>query len=192
MHRQGRIIAIAALIGAVPSVATAAPADIDPATAGASVGQIAGVRSLEITMQGAIRQQCSLGDVEDMTFGDLTRQGLSAQTRVAFTCNLPFTMSIKGQNGALTHRTMPNGQGPYGGRLPYTIGVQMAVRHPAESMLSRSFSGGEVQAGGVLSSNGGIAMDGLLLQVAMGTPSGEAGLLAGDYSETITITVTPS
>jgi hypothetical protein len=47
-------------------------------------------------------------------------------------------------------------------------------------------------AGGVISSNGGIATDGMVLAVELGQPSGEAGLLGGEYSETITITVSPT
>jgi hypothetical protein len=100
-------------------------------------------------------------------------------------------MMIKGANGALTHSAMPNGQGPFGGQLPYTLAVQMAVRHPSLQMVNRSFNSRQLQAGGIISSNGGIATDDMVLSVELGMPSGEAGLLAGDYSETITIIVTP-
>ncbi len=44
----------------------------------------------------------------------------------------------------------------------------------------------------MISSNGGIDADGMTLAVELGRPTGEAGkLLAGEYAETITITVAP-
>ena len=109
-----------------------------------------------------------------------------------FDCNLPFTMMINGTGGGLVHTSMPNGQGPYGGKLPYNLSVQMPVRYPNRSTISQSFTSSQIQAGGVISSNGGIATDGMTLAVELGRPTGEAGLLAGDYSEVITITVTPT
>jgi hypothetical protein len=58
-------------------------------------------------------------------------------------------------------------------------------------MVSRTFESRQLLSGGVISSNGGIATDNMLLSVELATPSGEAGLLAGEYLETITITVNP-
>ena len=153
--------------------------------------EIDNVRTLDIAVSGSVRQHCALGGVPDMDFGNLERRGLGVETRVAFDCNVPFTMTIKGASGALTHTRMPNGQGPYGGALPYSLAVEMPVRYPSTQMVSRSFNSKQIQAGGVISSNGGIATDGMVLAVQLGIPSGEAGLLAGDYAETITISVTP-
>lgn len=166
------------------SAAVAALAIATPACA----NEIDNVRSFDIAVSGSIRQHCALGNVPDMDFGDLERRGLGIDREVAFDCNMPFTMTIK---GALTHTTMPNGQGPYGGQLPYSIGVKMPVRHPATRIIDRTFNSRQLIAGGVISSNGGIATDGMHLAIELGSPSGEAGLLAGDYSETITITVSP-
>lgn len=132
-----------------------------------------------------------MGGIEDMDFGNLERRGLNRQVPVAFNCNMPFTMTINGERGALTHSTMPNGQGSYGGQLPYSLSVEMPVRHPATRMLNQSFTSQQLQAGGTISSNGGIATDGMILSVELGLPTGEAGLLAGKYSEMITITVSP-
>jgi len=168
-------------------VAATAMAVATPAYAGG----IENVRSLDIAVSGSIRQHCAMGSVPDMDFGNLQRRGLGVQAQVAFDCNVPFTMTIKGAHGALTHTTMPNGQGPYGGALPYSLSVEMPVRLPATQVVSKSFDSRQIQAGGVISSNGGIATDGMRLAVELGHPSGEAGLLAGEYAETITITVSP-
>lgn len=170
------------LFAAVAALAIAAPV---------RAGEIENVRSFDIAVSGAIRQHCALGNVPNMDFGNLERRGLGIDREVAFDCNMPFTMTIKGAKGALMHTTMPNGQGPYGGQLPYSIGVKMPVRHPAMQMIDRTFNSRQLVAGGIISSNGGIATDGMHLAIELGSPSGEAGLLAGDYSETITITVSP-
>src|SRR3546814_14025509 len=98
------------------------------ALAAAAVGvpangkEIQNVRSLDIAVSGAIRQHCAMGSIGDMDFGNLERRGLGVTAKVAFDCNVPFTMTIKGANGGLAHSVMPNGQGPYSGLLPYKIG----------------------------------------------------------------------
>lgn len=153
--------------------------------------ELADLRSVEIVLQGSIREHCAMGNIADMDFGNLERQGIGRETRVAFDCNLPFTMMIRGERGSLKHLSMPNGQGPYGGAVPYSLAIEMPVRHPASEMVSRTFGGDELLAGGVITSNGGIATDGMVLAVQLGRPMGGAGLLAGNYTETITITVNP-
>ena len=167
---------------ALAAAAVAAPANAE---------EIQNVRSLDIAVSGAIRQHCAMGSIANMDFGNLERRGLGVQTQVAFDCNVPFTMTIKGARGGLTHTTMPNGQGPFSGVLPYNLAVEMPVRYPSRQTLSQSIHSRQLLAGGMSSSNGGIATDGMILAVELGQPSAEAGLLAGEYSETITITVSP-
>ncbi|MDQ8758000.1 hypothetical protein RCO27_17375 [Sphingosinicella sp. LHD-64] len=159
----------------------------------ATAADIENVRSLDMTVQGTIAQRCAMGTIGNMDFGDLNRPGLGAVARVSLDCNIPFNMQIRAQNGWLAHQQMPSGQGPYSGSLPYTIGVSMPIRKPRTSVVARNFEGRELQgAGRTISSEGGIAVDGMALSVALGRPSGEAGLLAGEYGETIEITITPS
>ena len=62
----------------------------------ANAKEIQNVRSLDIAVSGAIRQHCAMGSIGDMDFGNLERRGLGVTTRVAFDCNVPFTMTIKG------------------------------------------------------------------------------------------------
>jgi len=158
----------------------------------ANAEEIQNVRSFNIAVSGAIRQHCAIGSVGDMNFGNLERRGLGLETRVALDCNVPFTMTIKGAGGGLAHTTLPGGQGPYSGILPYNLAVEIPVRRPSQQMVSQSFNSRQLLAGGVVSSNGGIATDGMVLAVVLGQPAGEAGLLGGEYSETITITVSPT
>jgi hypothetical protein len=158
----------------------------------ASANESDNARSIDIAVSGSISEYCAMGGIADMDFGNLERRGLNRTAQVAFNCNIPFTLKINGKRGALTHSTMPNGQGPFDGQLPYSLSVEMPVHHPAAQMINKSFTSRQLVAGGVISSNGGIATDGMVLGVELGMPSGEAGLLAGDYSEMITITVSPT
>ena len=158
----------------------------------AHAASIENVTSFDVVINGTIGQHCALGSIPDMDFGNLERPGLAARAHVGLDCNVPFTMTIAGRNGALANTLMPNGQGPYSGRVPYTIGIEMPVRHPATEIVSKTFESHEILGGGTISSNGGIATDDMFVNVELGPATGEAGLLAGDYSETITITIAPT
>lgn len=150
------------------------------------------LKSLDVVVAGRISQQCALGQIPNIDFGNLERPGLSVRRDVAFRCNVPFTMDIVSSNGGLRHNIYPTGQGDYAGALPYAIAVSMPLRHPAVVMASKRFESRQLVGGQSLSSNGAIASDDFVLAVELGSPSGTAGLLGGTYSETITITVSPS
>jgi hypothetical protein len=126
-----------------------------------------------------------------MKFGDLTRPDLQASAAVQFSCNVPFRVKVQAAHGGLTNTAYPRGQGPFAGSLPYTIGFSIPVFKPSEWLVDRTFNSRDLTGGRTFDSAGGIATRGMTLSVALGRPSGDAGLLAGDYSETIVITVTP-
>lgn len=148
-------------------------------------------RSIDVVVQGRIAQRCAVGDIPDTDFGNLERPGLGMSARVALDCNIPFDMEIKATNGGLTHRTMPGGQGPYAGTVPYRLGVEIPVRRPQTGLVRQSFSSNQLRGGGTVSSLDGIATDGMTINVELGQAGGEAGLLAGEYSETIIVTIQP-
>lgn len=152
---------------------------------------IIGVKSIDMYVHGTISQHCAMGGIGDMNFGDLTRPDLQASARVQFSCNVPFNVKVQAAHGGLTNLAYPKGQGPYAGSLPYTIGFAIPVRKPSEWLIDKTFNSRDLTGGRSFSSAGGIATQGMMLNVALGRASGEAGLLAGDYSETIVITVTP-
>ncbi len=156
-----------------------------------SAQQIEDAHAFDLVVTGAVREQCAMGSIADIDFGNLERPGLGVETEVPFYCNIPFTMTVNGARGALAHSAMPQGQGPYAGRVDYSVGVTMPVRNPARRILTKQFTSRQIQAGGIVSSDGGIATDGMTLSISLSPPPSTAGLLAGDYSETITITVAP-
>ena len=158
----------------------------------ANAADIDNVRSLDLGVRGTIAQHCAMGDIPNVDFGDITRPGLTVATRVALSCNVPFNMTIRAQNGGLANDHYPRGQGPYAGTLPYRIGIAMPVRRPNQSVVARDFDSRELTGGREISTAGAIAVDGMALNISLGRPSGEAGLLAGNYGETIEITIAPS
>jgi hypothetical protein len=158
----------------------------------AAAQDISNVRSVDIAVQGSIAQRCQLGTMPTADFGELGRGGRSAAAKVLLDCNVPFTMQIRAQNGALAHSEMPNGQGPYAGSIPYNLDVELPVRRPTTELISKVFEGRSLTGGQTISSAGGIAMDGLLLRLSLGSVTSQAGLLAGQYGEVIEITIAPN
>ena len=148
-------------------------------------------RAVELNVHGQIIEHCAIGDVGSMNFGDITRPDLKASARVLFNCNVPFRVDVRSANGGLANESFPNGQGPYAGRLPYSVGFEIPVLKPSSSMIAQSFNSSELIGGRSFNSAGGIAVDGMALTVSLGRPSSDAGLLAGNYSETIVISVSP-
>jgi len=154
--------------------------------------EIGGLRTMSLDLHGRLGERCALGAIDSVDFGDLSRPGARAYTRVALDCNVPISITVSAAHGALANDRYPLGQGPYAGSVDYRLGFKVPVRHPWESVLLRSFKGGDlVGPGQTFTTGDGIAVDGMNLEVALEKPAAEAGLLAGAYSETIEITVTP-
>jgi spore coat protein U-like protein len=161
--------------------------------ADARADEIDGLRDLSLQVYGHLDQHCVLGSVDDADFGDLTHPGKHAESHVALDCNVPINVKISATNGALANDRHPQGQGPYAGSVPYSLEVRIPVRRPANDIMTRSFESKDLVGGGqTFDTGGGIAVDGMSLEVALAPPDSPAGLLAGRYSETIEITVTPS
>ena len=176
--RVGR--AFLAIVGAMALASAAGAETLDPA------------KQIRMEVEGRIGQRCSLGDIGSVDFGDLERSNLAVQAKVALVCNIPFEISIQSANGGLANSEFPGGQGPYAGLVGYNMSVAVPVVRQEAGMVSQTFSSTELRGGRSLSSAGGVAFDGMTLDIALLPPSGEAGLLAGNYSETITVTVAPT
>lgn len=146
---------------------------------------------VQLTIHGSIPEHCAIGSVGDMAFGDLTKPGIQRAADIGFNCNIPFQINIRSANGGLANEAFPQGQGPYAGLVPYSIALSIPVRRPTSDIVTRSFTSTALRTGASLTSGGGIALDGMRLTVSLAPPAGEAGLLGGRYSETVTITVAP-
>lgn len=161
-------------------------------TAPAFAEQLDPAGQVQMRVHGDVREQCSMGQPGTVNFGDLNRPGLTADVAIPFDCNVPFDVRLEASNGGLTNFEGPGGQGPYASILPYTLALSLPVRKPNYSVLSRSFESKSLVGAQTMSSGSGIALDGMVLHLALNTPVSDAGLLSGEYSETIVITVSPS
>lgn len=149
---------------------------------------VASFSKLDVSLTGHIVGGCAADGGGDINFGELTGNETAVAT-LALDCNVPFELGLTSPHGGLAHATMPQGQGPFAGVLPYSVRVEVPVISPTPSTLDRRFDSRELRSRRTMSSGEAIAAGGARLTFTTETPSG-AGLLAGSYSETLTVTVT--
>lgn len=142
-----------------------------------------------LQIHGDVTQHCGISSPGNVDFGNLERDGLQADLAFGLDCNVPFVMNVQAQYGALTNIQYPSGQGPYSGSLPYMLDLSIPGRTPAAIVINKSFNSRDLIGGESFSSNGAIATEGMQVHVTLGHAGGEAGLLAGNYGETITFTM---
>lgn len=144
---------------------------------------------LEVALVGRIPGRCELGGGGDIDFGELTG-GEIATAQMALDCNVPFELTLTSARGGLAHVTLPRGQGPFAGTLPYDVRVRVPTLRPEPGVLEGRFRSDNLISRQSLSSGSAIAAGGARLEIRTATPSG-AGLLAGNYTETLTVTLSP-
>ena len=157
-----------------------------------SAAELEAAPSQRIQIHGDVTQHCAISSPGNVDFGNLEQDGLQADLTFGLDCNVPFVMNVEAQYGALTNIQYPSGQGPYAGSLPYVLDFSIPARTPSATIISDTFNSRDLIAGKSISSEGAIATDGMKVHVTLGHAVGEAGLLAGDYGETITITMSPT
>jgi len=172
------------LSGAVALIVTAiaSPALAKPVADNLDVG-----RTLNVTVMGQITPRCAIQGGGDIDFGELSG-GERASGLFGLDCNVPFNIEIKSANGGLTHVSQPQGEGPFSGILPYDVRLTVPTLRPSSAVVQTSFS--SLQRTGVLNSGDGISDGAGKIEIETRRPAG-AGLLAGKYSETLTLTITP-
>ncbi|MEG2314257.1 hypothetical protein [Brevundimonas sp.] len=152
-------------------------------------GNLESPTGFDVAVEGRIPSRCELGNGADIDFGELTG-GLSAVARLGLECNVPFDLNIRAAKGGLTHNTKPTGEGPFSGRLAYGMDIDVPVLAPAERVMSGRYESRQLLSGVTLSSVDAIAKGGAVLRIETQAPEG-VGLLAGEYSESIVLTITP-
>jgi spore coat protein U-like protein len=160
-----------------------------PAAAHSLPGIDATFSKLDVVLTGRIRDRCQLSGGGELNFGELSGNK-SITANVGLDCNVPFSLGFESAHGGLAHATLPGGQGPFAGTLGYTLTVIVPTLSPKAGSLTGSFTSAQLVSRRTLSSGEAIAAGGGRLEVRTANPSG-AGLLAGEYSERLTVTVTP-
>jgi hypothetical protein len=148
---------------------------------------IASFSRADVILSGRISARCDLAGGGDMDLGELSG-GQVVRAQVALDCNTPFDLSFQSARGGLAHSLLPQGQGPFAGTLPYTLDVQVPVIGPRASVLQARYDSRGLMARKTLGSGDAIASGGARIEIRTGSPEG-AGLLAGQYAETLSITV---
>ncbi|MEE2849169.1 MAG: hypothetical protein VX561_04830 [Pseudomonadota bacterium] len=162
-------------------IGIASPALAKPVADNLDVG-----RTLSVMVMGQIKPRCQIEGGANIDFGELNG-GERAVALFDLDCNVPFDIGVVSTRGGLAHVTKPQGEGPYAGVLPYDVLLTVPTRAPQPSILRAAFTS---QGGGRASSGDGIAVGGGKIEFRTHRPSG-AGLLAGEYTETLTVTVSP-
>lgn len=171
-----------ALLAAMPAHAEG------PASPTSTVGVEIGTR-IDLTLVGSIAPRCALSGGGDINFGEL-RGGEGAAAGFGLDCNVPFDVEILSARGGLAHAQLPQGQGPFAGLLEYDLRLTVPTLRPTPANVQGNYSSRELRTRRILSSGEGISAGGGTLEFKMRQPEG-AGLLAGQYSETLNLTVTP-
>lgn len=169
-------------VGAALAAILATPVLAKPASASVEVG-----KTLNVAVEGRIVPRCEIQGGGDIDFGELSG-GEQATALFGLDCNVPFDLGVTSARGGLAHATKPQGEGPFAGVLPYDLTLTVPTLRPEPHVIRTNFS--SIDHTGVLSSGDGIAAGGGKIEFRTRQPAG-AGLLAGQYSETLTVTVTP-
>lgn len=144
--------------------------------------------TLDVRVQGVIRPRCALGRGGTVEMGNLNRAAV-AQVQLSLDCNLPFVLRMDARYGALTHATMPEGQGGYFGRVPYGVDITVPLLNPAPTQMGGRYDSVALRRGVSLDSDQAIAAGGATIKFS--THGSGQDLLAGQYSETVTLTIQP-
>jgi len=144
---------------------------------------------IDVKLMGRIDARCLLSGGGEIDLGEL-RGGEGARANFGLDCNLPFNIDIQSKRGGLAHATMPQGQGPFAGLLEYDLQLTVPTLRPDPASVEGRYTSRELLGERTLSSGDGIGAGGGTLEFRMRQPEG-AGLLAGSYTETLSLTVTP-
>lgn len=184
--RIGRMVVAVAGLSAAASLAVPAAAEVvsNPSDIRANMGD-----RLDVKLTGRIDARCLISGGSDIDLGEL-HGGEGAKASFGLDCNVPFEIDIRSARGGLAHSTLPQGQGPFSGLLPYDLRLTVPTLRPTPDLVEGRYTSRELLGARKLSSGDGIGVGGGTIEFQMHQPEG-AGLLAGSYKETLTLTVTP-
>ena len=144
---------------------------------------------LDLTLNGDLPERCQASGGGDIDFGSNLSGGLAATATFGLQCNIPFSLTVTSALGGLAHADLPGGQGPFAGTLGYTMDVKvptLTAAGPGQTVGGTFNSAARSKT--FDSATDAIATGGGSITFLTNASTG-AGLLAGAYSDTVTITV---
>lgn len=163
---------------AVPTAVAAHPASINKPDQS----------SFDLLLTGRVKDHCQLSGGGTIALGELVGQK-TVNAGFDLDCNVPFALAVTSTSGGLAHTTKPLGEGPFAGTATYQLNLFIPTLSPSVSTLHAAFASAQLRSGATVSSGEAIAAGSGRIEVKMDDIHG-AGLLAGDYSESLTITIT--
>jgi hypothetical protein len=153
-------------------------------------------QELTITAGGSVAASCSIQrNATGQPFGgsrDFSNSG-SASDQATVNCNKGFQISASSLNGALKHKTVTGAPTGFTALLPYTLDLAVPLDDNSSATTSCASSTLIGQSTCSLSSNNKTSINKTAsLTVTWTTPTSPNRLLAGEYSDTITLTITPT
>jgi hypothetical protein len=159
------------------------------AAGAARADSIESTSGFDVAVTGRIVSDCRLSGGGTFDLGELTGNEV-VTADFGLRCNLPVDISFESARGGLAHVTKPRGEGPFAGTLAYTLNVVVPTLAPTSGVMSAAYSSTELTARKTLTSGDAIAAGGGQIQIRVQRPQG-AGLLAGEYLETLNVTLQP-
>lgn len=145
-----------------------------------------------ITVQGDVPENCEIRSIPStVDLGELS-QSSSEAIAFDFSCNAPFAYSLTSQNGALEHTTRSGVIG-----FATSLGYGLDISLPTDGVgISDSCTSAEIELGSVTCSFSDSGTDialnktgGLTLNWSVPAPGAGTPLLAGNYADSLTLTI---
>ncbi|WP_299329603.1 hypothetical protein [Parasphingopyxis sp.] len=149
----------------------------------------AAVPSVELTVRGIIPPSCEiLSNVSGLDLGNISRAGRETAD-VSFSCNTPFVVNLSSENGRL-ERTAQRTAGNFQNALDY----QASLRVPLDNgrvLRIRECDSEELLNGGACANASSESQTAINKTASLAVKWSDSiePLLAGDYSDVITIRV---
>lgn len=188
-------LALAAIIG---TVAVTAHAQVTAYAAGqGAINRI----EVGIDVRASVRDRCGFAEggapSGTVNQADFDVAGISKDFAIRLNCSSASRVAVRSQNGALSHGTSVPG---YVSRAPYSVQLRLAGDDGTISTASCNaadltgtgscaFAGTASQTTGLRLAAASTKDNGSYLRVSAPAYTGTQPLLAGDYSDTLTVTV---
>ena len=151
-------------------------------------GSAAAQTSVTVTLRGEVEKECSItGLASSVAFGDLTMTG-NQTLNFTLSCNAPYTYTLASTYAALRHSSGPTAPPGFTALMPYSVRIIIPRETtPIDNTCASSTILAGSQTCTFTSSGTEISLNAAAEIRLIWT--GLSNLIAGNYSDTLTLTV---